>query len=359
METLLKPEQLVADYRSYKLQKATNSREPSQSNRCSELGHPCTAYCVFARTVPVHLRPAISEDLAEIFDEGKKQEQAIQIDLLEMGYQVQRQQETLRWPKYNIVGHKDFSISKGGSPFVRCEFKSVNPYTYEKLNTPEDVRNNNSSWVQKWYSQTVLYMLLDDQKEYWLFLKNKSRGSIKPIVFKWNDQVWEDAEALIKKAEQVNKLVEVGKPPKEELKISTPEDCSHCQFLTVCNPNLDFGVGAQILTEEQAADLSVKLERWEEIKPIAKEFDNLDDELKSEVKSIAVATQTDSVVIGDWLASLKHQNVKAEAAPRKAFTKTLIKFTKLVSSEQVDRTYLKEQGGKSDMEKKLEASLKK
>jgi len=105
--------------------------------------------------------------------------------------------------------------------------------------------------------------------------------------------------------------------------------------------------------------LSVKLERWEEIKSIAKEFDDLDDELKSEVKSIAVATQTDSVVIGDWLASLKHQNVKAEAAPRKAFTKTLIKFTKLVSSEQVDRTYLKEQGTKSDLEKKLEASLKK
>lgn len=306
----LSPEELVSDYRAYKLRKAENSREPAVSNRCSELGHPCTAYAYFSRTVPADERPSVSEDLAEIFDEGKKQERSIQADLLEMHYDVKRQQERLYWPKYNITGHKDFAISKNGSPYVRCEFKSVNPYTFDKLSTPEDVRNNKATWVQKWYSQTILYMLLDNQKEYWLFLKNKSRGSIKPIRFVWNDQLWEDAEALLKKAETVNRLVQIGEKPTQDMKIANADECSRCQFFTVCLPEMNFGVAARILSDELADELAEKTERLLVLKPFAKEYEDLDEEVKADIKG--VVGDGSQVVYGDYIANVKRVQMKAQ-----------------------------------------------
>lgn len=319
----LTPQKVVADYRAHKLEKANSSREPSASNRCSELGHPCTAYLYFARTVPAELRPPISEDLAEIFDEGKKQERAIQADLLEMGYDIKRQQESLRWPQYNITGHKDFEISKNGSEWVDCEFKSVNPYTYEKLNSPEDVRESKAAWTQKWYGQTVLYMLLKGKKQYWLLLKNKSKGSIKPIAFSWNDQVWQDAEALVQKAEKVNGLVQIGQMPSADLKIDNPDECARCQFVTVCLPGMSFGPGAQILTDEVADELAGMSNRREELKPLADEFEELDGEIKARIKSVCPDGAT-AVVYGEWIANVKRIEKKAYTV--KAQTQTQVKL---------------------------------
>jgi hypothetical protein len=321
----LTPEEVVADYRAYKLRKASVAQEPSSSNRCSELGHPCFAYCYFARTVPASERPAISEDLAEIFDEGKEQERIIQSNLLEMGYDVKRQQQGLRWQQYNIVGHQDFAISKNGSPYVDCEFKSVNPYTFEQLKVPEDVRNHSATWVQKWYGQTVLYLLLKGTKEYWLFLKNKSRGTIKPIVFLWNDQVWQDAEALIKKAEKINELVQIKQRPGDDLKLADADVCSSCSFYTNCLPDLLYGPGAVIFTEEDVADLLPQLERRAELDPLRKEFEELDKELKQEMKMHASQGQN-RIVIGDWVVEISEINKKTYEVP--AHTEQRVTFFK-------------------------------
>lgn len=328
----LTPEILVADYEAYKVSKSRSFAGPSQANRCSVLGHPCTAYTYYDRTVPGDQRREINAGLAQIFDEGREQERIIQRDLLEMGYDVSQQQGSLTWPAYNISGHRDFKISKGGSPVVRCEFKSVNPYIFDKLNTVEDVRTHHMFFIQKWYSQTVLYLLLEGQKTYWLFLKNKTSGRIKCLVFQWNDQMWEDAEALIKKAERINKLIQIGEKPTADEKISNPDDCARCEFFTACLPELNFGLAAKVLTDELAAEMQAKLDRHATLKPFSKEYEELDEELKGEIKSLTVDGSED-VVIGDWLAHVKLINVKAVPAKtveaKAATTQKRISFTKV------------------------------
>lgn len=327
-EQVVTPEQLTKAYEDYKVGKAKSFSGPSQNNRCSVLGHPCTAYCYYDRTVdPVH-RIEISSHLASIFAEGNDQERIFQRDLLEMGFDVSQQQGSLAWPQYKITGHRDFKISHAGSPSVRCEFKSVHPLLWVQLNTPDDIKNHRSFFIQKWAAQVVLYMLLDSQTEYWLIMKNKSTGQIKVVVFEWNGENADYAENYIKKAETVNALVEKKNMP-DSMKLADVDICNGCEFLTICNPPLDFGKGVDIIDEETAAELAELAETRAKNEEAATAFDEADEELKGRIKALA-GSEKAQMVFGDWSAEIKRQNVKEEKAPRKAFVKTIVKFQKLV-----------------------------
>lgn len=319
----LTPEKVISDYKTHKLSKARHFSGPSKANRCSVLGHPCLAYCFYDRTVPSNERREIDAGLAAVFDEGKEQERVIQRDLLEMGYDVSQQQGSLEWPAFSITGHKDFKISKNGSPWARCEFKSVNPYTFQVLKTVEDVRTSKTLFVRKWYGQTVLYLVLEGQETYWLFLKNKSNGEIFPIVFQWNDQLAEDAEALLKKAERVNQLIQIGEKPKPEEKLSDPKICTKCEFQTTCLPAINFGKAAEILTGEQAEEVAGMLDEMATLEASADRYEELDKEVKARAKSVTAL----HIVANDWV--LEKTIVEKKAYTVKAQTQTRVTFMKV------------------------------
>jgi hypothetical protein len=268
-----------------------------------------------------------------IFSEGDDQARAIKRDLLDMGYEVEGAEGQMSWGTYQITGRQDLKIRKAGVRHgVYAEIKSCAPFTYDSINSAEDLRNHKWTFIQKWWRQVVLYMVLKSVKEYWVILKNKTTGQIKVVEFALDDAGLQEAELMLKKAERVNQLVQIGAEPSAEAKLSTPDVCTECEFFNVCLPDLTLGVGAQILAGEKAAELEKMLDLRAEIQPVGKEYNSLDDEIKGEIKAMA-GQGTGEIVIGNWVVSLKYQEVKPEKTPRRGFTKTIISFFKPTPKE--------------------------
>jgi hypothetical protein len=318
---------LVTDYEKYKEQRV-GSRSVANANWVTTLAHPCEAYAIYMRTVPPDKRAPLKKSLGMIFSEGDDQARAIKRDLLDMGYDVEGAEGQVSWPLYQITGRQDLKIRKHGVRHgVFAEIKSCSPFTYDSINSVDDLRLHKWTFIQKWFSQVCLYMVLKSVERYWMILKNKTSGQIKIIEFTLGERELQQAEEMLRKAERVNEAVKNGDEPEDSQKLSVPETCQECEFFNVCLPDMDFGNRAQFIAGEQAAELQKMLERRAELKDAAKEFGDLDDDLKDTIKSIA-GQEADHLVIGDWIASIKRQEVKAELTPRKAFTKRIISFTK-------------------------------
>ncbi len=320
----LTPHDVVAAYEKYKA--GSRGMSMATSNWPTALAHDCRAYAVYMRTVPPAQRRQIGVDLAMIFSEGNDQGRMVKRDLEDAGFIVSDQESQMVWPKYQISGRKDLKIWKEGfREKINVEVKSCSPFTYDKIKTIEDISDANEPWLRKWYKQVALYMVLQGVEKYWLLLKSKSKGAIKILEFTMNDHIYQTAEAMIKKAEWVNRLIQIGEMPKAEDKISDVDFCSECEFYNVCLPDLTFGPGAVIFSGEDIAELTAQLERRAELDPLRKEFEELDKELKQEMKMHASEGQ-DRIVIGDWIVKISEVNKKTYEV--KAHTEKRVTFFK-------------------------------
>lgn len=324
----LTPDELVQKYFEYKRQRV-HGRSLATANWVTTLAHDCEAYAVFMRTVPPEDRRGMKDSLGMIFSEGDDQARAIKRDLIDMGFEVSSEEGQVAWPKYQITGRRDLKLLKPGTrKRVPVEVKSCSPFTYDSIDSVADIREHKWSFIQKWDKQVALYMVLDSQPEYWLLLKNKSSGQIKIIQYTLGDEEYRIAEVMLKKAEKTNHLVQIGQMPTPAMKLNDPDVCGECEFFPVCVPDLDFGLGARVLTDEAAGEMSMKLDRHAVLKPMAKEFEDLDDELKTEVKTLC-SDGTADVVVGDWMAHVKRIPIKASTPkPRAAYTQERVTFIK-------------------------------
>ena len=327
---MISVEQLVSDYEDMKLRESRPS-EPSASNRASNLGHPCVAYLFFDRVVPANKRKPVDARLARRFAEGRAHERMLKRDLEDAGYDVQAPSASagtsLRWREYQISGHMDLVLSKGGPPFVRSEIKSCSPVIFRSLNRPEDLRNYRWYVVQKWYYQVIAYMILDSTPTYWLILKDKVSGDLKVIVFHLNDEMYGEAETLIQKAERVNGyLEEHRKNSAFEVpitdKIHDPTICCDCDFFAVCGPNLRLGAGLKISNDEEIAKM---LDRRAELEPSADEFEDLDAQVKEYFKDLMAPDllsrgESSLGLCGDWSVKVTRNERKGkDGAPATAY----------------------------------------
>jgi hypothetical protein len=153
-------------------------------------------------------------------------------------------------------------------------------------------------------------MVLQAVETYWLLMKNKSNGQIKIVEFLWNDTVAAEAEKMLKKAERTNHLVQIGEAPSADMKIADADVCADCAFFDTCLPDLSFGPGAVIFGDEDVAEMTALLERRAELEPLTKEFKEIDEDLKSTIKSASSQGQT-QFVIGSWLATIKEIQKKS------------------------------------------------
>jgi len=327
----LSPGRLIEDYQKYKASRV-HGGSLATSNWPTVLAHPCEAYAVYMRTVPPPQRRALDPKLGMIFAEGDDQARAIKRDLLDMGYEVEGAEGQMAWPAYQISGRKDLTIRKVGvKRGVDAEIKSCSPFTYDSINSVEDIRTHKWEFIQKWDRQVCLYMVLKGVERYWLVLKNKASGQIKIVEYTLGDDELRIASAMTDKAEKTNKLVQIGQMPDASMKISTPDLCAECEFFNVCLPELNFGIAAKVLTDEMASELAAKTDRLTELKPLAKEFEELDEEVKGEIKALCV-DGGESVVYGDWVANIKRVEMKAQpqkVVPAKpAYTQQRVTFIK-------------------------------
>lgn len=316
----LTPQDVVEAYEKYKTSRQHGGSLAS-ANWPTVLAHDCRAYAMFMRTVPPERRRAIGTDLAMIFSEGNDQGRMVTRDLIDAGFIVSDQESQMAWPKFQISGRKDLKIWKDGfREKINVEVKSCSPFTYDKIKTAEDISDAKQHWLRKWYKQVALYMVLQGVEKYWLLLKSKSKGAIKIIEFVMTDDIYNTAEEMIKKAEWVNNLIRIGEMPKPEDKISDVDYCQECEFYDVCLPDLSFGPGAVIFDEESIAELVAQLDHLAELKPLAKEYKDLDDELKAEMKMHSSEGQN-KIVIGPWIVDIKEQSRKSVVMPACTFKK--------------------------------------
>lgn len=302
-ESVITAQQIEKDYYDMKLKRCHASR--SSATRASELGHPCNAYLAWTR-IAGEKADLPDRVLACIFAEGNLQEQGVKRDLMDAGYEIIEAQRTLAWDKFHIVGHIDGKITRNGSRPVVFDVKSISPYGFAKINTVDDMLNHRSFYYQKWPAQLQIYMLMEGEDRAMMILKSKTTGEIKAIPFTLD---YDYAESLLKKAEAVQQGVEMysSKPDSWEddwLQQNRADDidiCQGCHFKTICRPNIDAGAGAVTFDDPE---MEQKIERHEEIKPIAKEYDELHEEITDEAK-VAFEQGHPALLVGHWVISGK------------------------------------------------------
>lgn len=262
---------------------------PCHTNRASELGHPCLRYLVFNRT---RWSEKVLHDvgLQFVFDLGNSIEDLVIRDLKDAGFQVIEQQRSFEWPRYQISGHIDGKILIDGVAYP-LEIKSVSPFIYESINSVSDMHKSKYLHVRKYPSQITLYLLMDSKERGVMLLKNKSTGRLKEI---WFDLDYELGESLLQKAEAVNRHIAEGTIPEP---IEWDDSiCPECPFLHICTPER-IGKEIEVINDDGLLEL---LQRWDSLKPMAREFEEVDRILKEKLQGRNKILIGDFFIDGKW-----------------------------------------------------------
>lgn len=259
---------------------------PVNSNRASQLGHECIRYHVLSRTrwneAQVH-----TAGLQMTFDIGNVLEEVVLQDIREAGFQVVEQQKPFSWPEYQITGHLDAKIIIDGEA-IPVEVKTASPYVYKAINSISDLTNGKYSYLRKYPAQLTLYCLMGNHERGLFIFKDKSSGAMKEI---WMPLDFELGETLLKRAEAINKHLADGTMPEP---INDEMWCDGCAFAHICLPET---IGREV--EIDTGELAIMLDRLEELKPIVKEYEEIDEKVKASVEG------REKVMAGNWFISGK------------------------------------------------------
>lgn len=275
------------------------------SNRASMLGDPCERRLVLWRTAGEQASP-ISTETAGVFDMGHMVESYVRRTLAELGYEIEESQRDFPRNAYGITGHVDGLMTVDGERVV-VEIKSINGADWDRINSEDDLKHNRKVWLRRWYSQMQVYLVLSDLKKGLVILYSKSTGLLKVVSVELN---FSEAERLLEKAERVNKAVESGEMPAF---IQDAGECRRCPFMgSACTPPLDYGPGAQVITDEELIALAEERERHAEA---AAAYEDADTRLKSALRGVENGVMGDYVIRGRWSPMTRYnvpKEVKAE-----------------------------------------------
>ncbi len=261
---------------------------PVRSNRASELGHECLRYLVLNRT-RWEEKILHGVNLQTIFNEGNLHEKAVLRLLEDAGFNVTEQARPFEWKEYGITGHIDCKIALNGMA-IPAEIKSASPYMYDIINDIQDLYNGKYHYLRKYPAQLNLYLLMDDKPEGLFIFKNKQTGALKEIPMSVD---YDLGEKLIKKAMAINMHV-----AEDTLPDCIPWDeqiCGDCGYAHICLPEPK----RDALEIKTDPELEAKVRKWFELKPYKSEYESLDKEIKSQLKS------QDKIVIGDYFITGK------------------------------------------------------
>jgi len=282
---------------------------PCHSNRASALGDECERKLTYMRTSwDKQLMP--DTDLQYIFDEGNNQEKMLMNDLRESGIEITEQQRPFNWPEYQISGMIDGNISNETGKYP-LEIKSMSPYIWQSINSAEDLKKY--PWTKKYVAQMVLYLLMGNCEMGIFLFKNKSTGKIKQLNINLHDYL-DLGESLLQRAKRINEHIKIGTYPD---KINVFKACSDCPFRHLCLPEILSNGGIEFIDN---AELEKNLTHREKLQEEAKEYKNLDEQIKEELKRY----MQDKTIIscGKWTIEKK---VNAKGSISFDFTDTTAK----------------------------------
>lgn len=286
-------------------------QSPRNSNRSSDLGwwEECPRYLVLVRT-DIESLPLHDIGLQRIFDEGREQERIIRREIEKAGFEITNVQRDEKWGNLNITGHIDGKICLNGiTPIL--EIKSCSPNIFPsiaQIQDAKDLRDSKYSWIRKYYAQMQGYHLLFNEESGVILFKNKSTGEKHQIESRID---YEYCEKMCSVIEEVNARVDRNDPWPAEQK----EACRRCGFAkTKCFPGRDYGPGYEFISNEE---IESKLIRLEEIKPIAKEYEALDKEIKGCFKG-------KDAIVGEFIITSKEVERKGYVVNASTYWKVTI-----------------------------------
>ena len=261
---------------------------PCRSNRASELGHPCLRYLVYMRKDWQQRRPPSADKLL-LFEAGEYIEKLVIKRLDRAGFNVVQQQRDFEDQKTQISGHVDgmVEITNGRPELYPLEIKGLNPFDWAKINTADDLLNSNKYWLQKYPAQLQIYLFLAAKETGVFCLANKTSLAMK---FIWMNIDMTFCEELLNKAEQINSYLDSDAYPD---RIDYAENiCGTCDFSHICLDKTPVGK----ITVIDDAELEGLLEKYTSLQPSAREFEQVNKELKDIVKNMP----DDTVVVGNY-----------------------------------------------------------
>jgi len=263
-----------------------------QSNRASEIGHPCLRYLVFSRTRWQEAQlPSLKKLL--LFEEGQKQELQVLRDLQDAGIRVLQQQRPLYNEELNLIGHVDGMIEVGGE-LLPLEIKAVNPTSFDRIDRFADLETSRHHWERNWAYQLQAYMLLSGKPGAVLVLKNKLTGEIKDLLFKREGKIIAAIEEKCRLIEEMVKREEVPEPPEE----IDERICQDCRFNHICARDLEREAKTLFWEEEEIVEL---LEERAKLKPMRDRYEEVDRRLKEIFQGVELAICGDWVITGKWI----------------------------------------------------------
>lgn len=223
-------------------------------------------------------KPVFEPEVMARLEEGNRQESYVIRELMEIGFTITENNpppfEILSRDKKVIMrGKIDGKIEINKNYKIPFEIKSMNPNIYDRINTIDDF--NNYFWTKKYLLQMQSYLYANNE-EHGLFICTDMQGHWKIFTVSL-DMV--EMEKILQKCEQVVAARDGAELPDFH---NDKAVCRRCWlFKKHCFPGVDFGEGVQVVDDDELLN---KLNRRQELAPMAKEFEVLDKSIKDKAK---------------------------------------------------------------------------
>jgi hypothetical protein len=251
------------------------SVHPWTTTRLSGIGDVCERR-IFYRRTEGHREKPYDIGLQAIFDLGNHLEPYAVRKLEDMGFTVRQRGRDWADLDLDMTGHVDLLLAHEKWPFdVVTEVKGLNEFTAGTIETLDDIRNNASPWVRKYFSQLQGYLYIE-QKPMGLFaLLGKSSGNFTFVDCPRDEAFIE--EHIVKKARRIKAAVAAREPLARTL---IANECVRCGFKHLCCPDVTYGE-QPVVIENPPQDLLEALETREELEQSKKLWERADKLVKS------------------------------------------------------------------------------
>jgi len=263
-----------------------------QTNRASDIGHPCLRYLVLCRT-RWHEAQRPPQHKIILFAEGEKQEREVLRDLAEAGFKVIHQQRPFYDRDLNLIGHVDGVILEEDH-LIPIEIKAVNPTTFSQIEDFHTLLTSRNWWEKKWAWQIQAYLLLGNFSKGVLILKNKLTGEIKDIEIPRDEEM---IDLIRKKCLLIEDYVKGEQLPEPEEDLEE-RVCQDCPFNHICTRDIVREGATYFMEEEEVIEL---LEERARLKEAHDRYDEVDRRLTEIFQGVEMAICGDWVITGKWV----------------------------------------------------------
>lgn len=272
---------------------------PPNSFQASKVGRPCARYLYFLRDPEAwKLRKPFDGPAAYEMDRGTERQFLILEKAKELlapdGYQDwvydrPGMAEDLRLQCYDadldIRGRVDaLCFNKPSNLWLAVEVKTMATYTWERIETADDLKNAEEHYLQAYYGQLQAYLYNKALEQGFFILEAKERPSAGyPLKFVPVALDYEWFQGPIDRIGIAKKALLAGGPP--EPVAYTKKGCGMCEFLAVC------GNDPRKLPADPKLppDLEDNLAREFELKPTADEYEKVKKANREAVKGVSQA----------------------------------------------------------------------